>query len=302
MSELSLLEVGPRDGLQNSKAFLSLENKIEFIKKLSATGLKRIELGAFVSPQAIPQMKETPELTETILKLQNQGEISQDIQFSALVPNQKGLERALSLGLKEVAIFLACTNTFSQKNINCDINKSLEIYKEVTQKALGEGLKVRAYLSVCFSCPYEGSVPLQTVIDLCEKVKKFGVYEIAISDTVGLAKPYQVETLLNELLKSQDKQQIAFHFHNIHGMALSNVWAAYQKGIRSFDGSVGGLGGCPYAGVKTGNVSTESLVYLFEGDQSPCLKNLVSVARWLETQMNQTLPSLFIRSPYYKEK
>ena len=300
MSQISILEVGPRDGLQNEKTFLSVEDKIKFIKKLSLSGLKRIEIGSFVSPNLIPQMKDTEEVVKNILQLQLQKEIDQEVRFSALVPNLKGLEKALQSGLKEIAIFLACTDSFSNKNINCTVAESLKNYKEVSKEAIRQGLKVRAYLSVCFSCPYEGIVPPKRVLELVEKIQDFNAYEISVSDTIGAAIPKQVQSLIKALSEKIKTNKLALHFHNVHGMALANVWTAYQMGVTSFDGSVGGLGGCPYANVETGNVATESLFYLLEGPKSPQLKGLIKTARWLESKLQKELPSPLVRSPYYK--
>ncbi|MGI9549062.1 MAG: hydroxymethylglutaryl-CoA lyase [Bdellovibrionales bacterium] len=300
MSQIKILEVGPRDGLQNEKKILSLEDKLEFIKKLSLVGLEKIEVGSFVSSKVIPQMKDTQQLVENLFKLQAQKEIPEDTQFTALVPNQKGLENAIASGLKEVALFLACTDGFSKKNINCSVEESLKIYKAVAKEALKQNLKVRAYLSVCFVCPYEGEVSPQRVLEILEVIKTFNVYEISISDTLGVATPQKVQALLNVISKKIELNQLAFHFHNVHGMALANIWTAYQMGIRSFDGSVGGLGGCPYAKIETGNVPTESLFYLLEGSQSPYIKGLVDIAKWLETKLEKKLSSVLVHSPYYK--
>lgn len=301
MSDINIVEVGLRDGLQNEKVIFSLEDKITLAKNLSASGLKRIELGAFVSPKIIPQMKDTAQVVKDVLLLQKQGDIFQDIEFSALVPNLQGLERALETNIKEVAIFLACTDSFSKKNINCDIIESLKIYKEVSKQAQKQGLKVRAYLSVAFNCPYEGEVSQQRVLDLCKKIEELDVYEIAISDTLGLTTPQQVQSLLKKISKEINLKKIALHFHNIHNMALANAWAGYQMGVRTFDGSVGGLGGCPYAGLETGNVPTESLVYMFEGSQSPKIKTLLKIASWLEEKRNKKMASTLLQSPYYKK-
>ena len=245
-------------------------------------------------------MKDTGNLVEEVLNLQKQGSIDKDIQFSALVPNLKGLDMALRSGLKEIAIFLSCTDGFSKKNINCTVEESLKIYKEVSKQAIDQGLKVRAYLSVCFTCPYEGKTSQQKVIDMCEKIQEFNVYEISVSDTIGAATPVEVQSLLGKLSKKVSLDKIALHFHNVHGTALANAWASYQAGVKTFDGSVGGLGGCPYAGLETGNVPTESLIYMFEGDQSDKIKPLIETAHWLETKMNKKLPSILLQSPYYK--
>ena len=297
MPRFKFLEVGPRDGLQNEKMILSLEDKFEFVKKLSLTGLKHIEIGSFVSSKTLPQMQGTEELTNKVFQAQKENQIPSDVHFSALVPNVKGLERALSVNLKEVAIFASCTDGFSKKNINCTIEESFKTYKEVCKLALESGLKVRGYLSVAFGCPYEGKVNKKWVQDLTNRMRDMGVYEISISDTIGVAEPHQVEELLKSFSSLKD---IALHFHNVHGMALANIWASYKMGVSSFDGSVGGLGGCPYVGVSSGNVPTEEIFYLLEGAQHPILKKLVQVSIWLEEKFNKSLPSVLSASPYYR--
>lgn len=298
--KVCFVEVGPRDGLQNEKTLLPLKDKVEFLKKLALSGLKRVEIGSFVSPKVIPQMKETEKLVSKIHSLQTKKKLPKNVQFSALVPNLKGLERALSCNIKNIAIFSACTNSFSQKNINCSVKKSFDIYKEVCKKALDEKLKVRGYLSVAFSCPYEGKIFPTRVTELVERMLDLGVYEVSVSDTVGTARPFEVENLLEKLFKKVPSEKIGLHFHNVHGMALSNALMGYKMGVRVFDGSVGGLGGCPYAGVPAGNVPTESLIYLFKGKTNPMINELVKTGRWLEKKIHKTLPSPLIRSPYFK--
>ena len=298
--EVCFVEVGPRDGLQNEKTLLPLKDKVEFVKKLALSGLKRVEIGSFVSPRVIPQMRETEKLVLQIQNLQKKKKLPESVQFSALVPNLKGLERALSCEMKNIAIFAACTDSFSQKNINCSVQKSFKIYKEVCKKAVREKLKIRGYLSVAFSCPYEGKTSPARVTNLVEKMLDLGVYEVSVSDTVGIARPFEVENLLTKLFKKVSPNKISLHFHNVHGMALSNALTGYKMGVRVFDGSVGGLGGCPYAGVPTGNVPTEGLIYLFKGKTDPIINELVKIGRWLEKKINKTLPSPLIRSPYFK--
>ena len=300
MRDVRILEVGPRDGLQNESLILSLEDKIQFITSLVAMGLNRIELGSFVSPKRIPQMRDTDLLVKKILEDQRQGLMAPGVEFSALVPNLKGLNRALNSGIKEISVFLSATDTFSQKNLNCSSQKAYHIYQQVCKQALRQKLKIRAYLSVCFYCPYEGEVPTQKVIDWVKKIEDLGVYEIAISDTTGKASPLQVTNLLSDLLKQVSNNKIACHFHDVHGMALANIVSAYQLGIKSFDGSVGGLGACPYAKVPSGNVPTESIIYLFKGS-NPLIQKIIDLALWLEKKLNKKLPSLFLRSPYYKK-
>lgn len=301
MSEFKFLEVGPRDGLQNEKTILSLEDKIEFVKRLSLTGVKRIEIGSFVSHKVLSQMRGTEELVEEIFKLQKENQIPKDVHFSALVPNLKGLERALSVGIKEIAIFAGCTDSFSKKNINCTVEESFKIYKEVADIALKAKLKVRGYLSVAFGCPYEGIVSVDRVKNLTERMRNMGVYEVSISDTIGVAYPEQVKQFLQSFSESEFKN-LALHFHNVHGMALANILMAYQIGVTSFDGSVGGLGGCPYVGVSSGNVPSEEVFYLLGGSKHPFLKKLTEVSVWLEKKLQKTLPSAVSASPYYRAK
>ena len=301
MSKFKFLEVGPRDGLQNESSIFSLADKIEFIKRLSSTGLERIEVGSFVSPKHLPQMKGTDDLVKEIFRLQKENKISPDVQFSALVPNRKGLERALSTGIKEIAIFAGCTDSFSKKNINCTVEESFKIYKALSKKAIEEGLKVRGYLSVAFGCPYEGKVEFRKVKDLTKKMEDMGIYEISISDTIGVAHPQQVESLL-AVFHDISLKNIALHFHNVHGMALANILASYKMGVSSFDGSVGGLGGCPYVGTSSGNVPSEEIFYLLEGPDHPILKKLTEISVWLEGKLKKSLPSLVSASPYYRVK
>ena len=294
--------MGPRDGLQNEKKILSLEDKIKLVLKLSQTGLKRIELGAFVSPKWVPQMKDSQELAKKILKLKSENQINSQIEFSALVPNQQGLEKALDSGLQEISVFLAATDSFSKKNINAEREESYKKYQSICRQADKKKLKIRAYLSVCFECPYEGKVSQSEVIKWVKKIEDLGVYEISISDTTGKARSEEVEELFQQLFKGISKEKLACHFHNVHGMALANVWAAYKMGISSFDGSLGGLGGCPYSKAPSGNVPTESLIYLLKGAGDPRIKKLLSIAGWLEEKLEKKLPSSLLNSPYYSQQ
>ena len=300
MSEVQILEVGLRDGLQNEKQQLSLKDKIFLAEELSKTGLKRIELGSFVSPQWVPQMSQTKDLVHHILDSQKKGFLDSQIEYSALVPNQKGLESALESGLKSIAIFLSSTEAFSKKNINRPRETAYQNYKILCKKALQEGVKIRAYLSVCFDCPYEGKVESLEVLNWIQKIEQLGVYEISISDTTGKARPQEVEALLDLILKKIPKAKLACHFHNVHGTALSNVWTAYQKGVRSFDGSLGGLGGCPYSKAPSGNISTEALIYLLESPESPLIPKILKITSHLQKKLGKKLESPLLNSPYYK--
>ena len=244
-------------------------------------------------------MKDSKELIQKILKLQKEEKIAPQAQFSALVPNQKGLEQALKSEIKEISIFLSTTDAFSKKNINATRESAYKKYQSVCRQAHRENLKIRAYLSVCFDCPYEGKVPPKEVIKWAKKIEELGVYEISISDTTGKARAIEVEKLFQQLFNHISKEKLACHFHNVHGTALANVWAAYKMGIRSFDGSLGGLGGCPYSKAPSGNVPTESLIYLLKGPEDSRITKLLPIARWLEEKLEKKLPSSLLDSPYY---
>lgn len=259
--KIKIFEVGARDGLQNEKKLLSLDIKLNLIKKLMQSGLRNIELGSFVSEKKVPSMRDTYELClqlNSYLKDPNYA-------LSVLVPNLQGLKKALSLNLSEIAVFISCTESFSQKNINCSIKESLIRVKNIIEASKKNKIKIRAYLSVVFACPYEGQVLTKQVLDLVNKLFSLGVYEVSLGDTIGVAKPDQVSQLLNLLqTKGVDLSKIAMHFHDTQGFALKNISASLEKGICTFDSSVGGLGGCPYANGATGNVATEDVLKLLQ--------------------------------------
>ncbi|MCB0349805.1 MAG: hydroxymethylglutaryl-CoA lyase [Bdellovibrionales bacterium] len=292
--KVRIIEVGPRDGLQNEKKALDQSVRIELIKKLVDAGIKRIEIGAFVSPQWVPQMAGSLDLTKQILRMQSQGQIAKDIKFSCLVPNVRGMEDALKSGIQEVAIFGACSETFSKKNINCSIAESFIRFRQVLEMAHYHKIKVRGYLSTAFGCPYEGRIDESRVIRLVKTMFKYGVYEVSIGDTVGVATPKQVESLLKKVKRVAPLNKIAMHFHDTRGTSLANVYASYNLGVRAFDTSVGGLGGCPYAKGASGNLATEDLVYMLKGMGIPLhadLEKLIGIKKWLEDKFERELPS-----------
>ncbi|MBX3020201.1 MAG: hydroxymethylglutaryl-CoA lyase [Bdellovibrionales bacterium] len=289
---IEIVEVGPRDGLQNEKRTLTPEQRFEFIKHLSASGLKRIEVGAFVSPKWVPQMEGSLQLVTEIYR--RRDEFAKTVQFSALVPNVKGMLDALTTPLKEVAIFGACTESFSKKNINCTIAESFERFEQVIAMARKHKRKVRAYLSVAFGCPYEGAVPEKRVIDLILKLAKLGVHEISIGDTIGVATPKQVRSLLKKLKSRLPLTKVAMHFHDTRGTALANVLASLEAGVEVFDSSFGGLGGCPYAKGASGNLATDDLVYMLEGmglKTGVDLNKLLSYSARMQEEIGHKLPS-----------
>jgi len=257
MNAVRIVEVGPRDGLQNEKKTLSVEKRLEYVRLLGEAGLKDIEVGSFVHPKWIPQLADSEEL---IARLPNIA----GLRYSALVPNMKGLERALSAGIKRIAVFTAASETFNRKNINMSIAESLSGFRSVVDRALSEGLSVRGYISTCFVCPYEGAIAKEKVAEVSKGLLDLGVDEVSIGDTIGAATPVDVEHTVSHLLEQFPASALAMHFHDTYGMAIANVFTSLRLGISAFDSSAGGIGGCPYAPGAAGNVSTEKLVYLFD--------------------------------------
>ena len=257
-NSVTIVEVGPRDGLQNEAVPVSTADKIAFIDRLSDAGLPVVEITAFVSPKWVPQMGDATEVAAGIRR--RPGTV-----YSALVPNLAGLDRAMAAGLETVAVMAAASETFSRRNINRSVRASLDEYRDVAARAHASGLRVRGYLSTAFGCPFEGEVPPARVVDVAAALLDLGTFEVAVSDTIGVGHPAQVRSLLNLLLAAMPADRIALHFHDTRGMAVANVLAALDMGIRTFDASAGGLGGCPYAPGAAGNLATEDLLYLLDG-------------------------------------
>ncbi|BAH44834.1 hydroxymethylglutaryl-CoA lyase [Brevibacillus brevis NBRC 100599] len=289
---VQIVEVGPRDGLQNESAIVPAAAKIALIHKLMAAGLKRIEVSSFVNPKWIPQLADADEVLQGINR-------SQGVMLSALVPNIRGLERARQSGLTEIALFMSASETHNQKNINKPIADTYPILREVAQEALAIGMKVRGYISTVFGCPYEGNVPLDNSRRVTEALLKMGVYEISLGDTIGVATPKQVHEVFGELVKDVTNERLAAHFHDTRGTGLANVAAALEEGIRIFDSSIGGLGGCPYAPGAAGNISTEDLVYMLHGmdyETGVDLEKLIEAGAYIGQQLGKELPSKVLRA------
>ena len=255
---VTVVEVGPRDGLQNEKGVVATEDKIRYIDLLSQSGLSVIEATSFVSPKAVPQLADAPEVMAGIQRRRG-------VRYPVLVPNLKGMERALAAGVTEVAVFTGASETFVQHNINTTIAGSIENFRPVVARAREAGIRVRGYISTAFGCPYEGSVALQAVLDVAERLMALGVAELSIGDTIGVATPNQVVEVTQLLLTHMPVEQLAMHFHDTRGTALANVLAALEQGVAIFDSSSGGLGGCPYAPGASGNLATEDLLYMLHG-------------------------------------
>lgn len=261
--KVKIVEVGLRDGLQNESTKLSIDQRFHLLKSLLDAGVKNLEIGAYVSPKWVPQMAGTEQLVKKYLQSVPATDLKK-INASVLVPNEIGMQKAIESGVKEIAVFISSTETFSQKNINCSIAESLVRVKAVIALAKKNKIKVRGYLSVCFGCPYEGEVSETKVMELAKTLYKMGCYEVSIGDTIGIANPAQVERIFKKLKKIIPATKLAGHFHDTRGLALTNILAAYKLGIKTFDSSIAGLGGCPYAKGASGNVSTEDVVNMFE--------------------------------------
>jgi hydroxymethylglutaryl-CoA lyase len=230
--KVQIVEMGLRDGLQNEKTTVSVETRVELARRLADAGVKRIELGAFVRAEKIPQMAGSKEVIQGAMKLQAEKKIAKDVTFSALVPNERGMQDALQTGVKEIAIFASCTESFSKANINCTIDESFERFKPVMELAKKNKIKVRGYLSVCFGCPYEGKVSEKKVVELAVRLHKMGCFEISIGDTIGVADPKQVESLFKKLKSKIPVKKLAGHFHDTRGPAIANILRAYQVGVK----------------------------------------------------------------------
>lgn len=290
---IRLVEVGPRDGLQNEKAVvIPLEAKVAFIEALAQTGLREIEAGAFVHPARVPQMADSDAVFEKLRRRPG-------VVYSALVPNEAGLERAIRAQADKVAVFTAASETFNRKNINASIQKSLDRFKPVLTRAAEAKLPVRGYVSTAFWCPYEGKIAAERAVEICLKLRDLGVRELSVGDTIGKASPNDVRELLGALLKRVDAADVFLHFHDTYGMAVANALTAYSEfKITGFDASAGGLGGCPYAPGASGNAATEDLLYALraEGAQVPADPlEVVSCAAALEPHLGRPLASRLSR-------
>ena len=293
---VTVVEVGPRDGLQNERAAIATPDKIAFVDRLTDAGHQEIEVSAFVSPKWVPQMADAAEVFGRITRRPG-------VKYTALVPNQRGLERAIAAGASEVAIFAAASETFSRRNINQSIDESLVTYAPVCAEASGAGVPVRGYLSTCFVCPFEGPIESQRVADIAARLLEIGVFEVAISDTIGAAHPGMVTRLLDVVTKPVPLAQIALHFHDTRGTALANVLAGLDYGVTRFDSSAGGLGGCPFAPGAAGNLATEDLLFMLNGlgiDTGVSLDDVARASRFIETKLEHALPSRYLQAPQLK--
>jgi len=302
-NEVTICEVGLRDGLQSEKIAISVVDRVRLAKKLAQSGLPRVELGSFVRADRVPQMAGTKEIVKAINNWAKRSHISS--RFPVLVPNLKGLEEAIECEVKEIAIFGSVTESFSKANLNASRSEAKKRFIEVTREAHKRNIKVRGYLSVCFGCPFEGEVKINDVVKAAVELADMGCYEISIGDTIGVAHAALVIKTFEALSKIKPLSYFAGHFHDTRGQALANVLVAYQMGVRVFDSSFGGLGGCPYAPASTGNLATEELVYLFDGmgvNTGVDLTKLIQVGQELASIIQRPLPSKLHRAGLFKVK
>jgi hydroxymethylglutaryl-CoA lyase len=296
-AEVSIYEVGPRDGLQNEARNVPTAEKIRFIDALVAAGIRSIEITSFVSPKWIPQLADSAEVARGVQR-------PAGVRMSALVPNRRGLDTALASGMKEIAVFMSASETHNKKNVNKTIAETLDAFREVVGPARTAGLAVRAYLSTAFGCPYEGDVDPAKVVELTGQLRDMGVYQVSISDTIGVANPQQVEDVLGKVIAKHPTSALAVHMHDTQGTALANCVVALQMGITTIDSAAGGLGGCPYAPGASGNLATEDLVAMLHGMGCKTgidLDKLIDASRTASAFVGHELPSKYLKAHLGKQ-
>jgi hydroxymethylglutaryl-CoA lyase len=278
-----LVEVGPRDGLQNEKAWVATADKIELIAQLSRTGLRSIEATSFVSPQWVPQLADAAEVYAGIVP-------APGVDYPVLVPNLQGYERAAAVGVREIAVFTAASDTFNRTNTNAGIDESLRRFAPVLARAAADGVRVRGYVSTVLGCPYQGEVPLADVVRVARQLHAMGCYEISLGDTIGVGTPAKARAMLRAVATDVPMAALAVHFHDTYGQALANIAACLEQGVRVVDAAVSGAGGCPYAKGASGNVASEDVVYLLHGNGVVTgidLEALAATGRWLAQKLGR---------------
>ena len=291
-ASVRIVEVGPRDGLQNEKTIIPAATKVELIDRLSQTGLRMIEATSFVSPKWVPQLADAAEVFAAIRKRPG-------IRYPVLVPNEQGYERARAVGASEVAVFSAASEAFNRKNINASIDESIERFRPVLERANADGVRVRGYVSTVLGCPYQGEVPLADVVRVARRMHAAGCYEISLGDTIGIGTPKKAREMLHAVAAEVPMQALAMHFHDTRGQALANVLACLEEGVAVVDSAVSGTGGCPYAKGATGNVASEDVVYMLEGMGIATgidLDKLVETGLWLSQQLGRETSSKVARA------
>lgn len=291
--DITVYEVGPRDGLQNECTIVPVEVKAEFVRRLVAAGLRTVELTSFVNPTWVPQLADAAELAERF-------DLTGPVDMPVLVPNERGLERALSAGVRHVAVFASATESFARANLNRGLDDQYAMFEPVVERALAAGVKVRAYLSMCFGDPWEGAVPVDQVVAAGRRLLDMGAAQLSLGDTIGVGTAGHVAALVDEFAAAGvPADRLAMHFHDTYGQALTNALASLHRGITTFDASAGGLGGCPYAKSATGNLATEDLVWLAEGlgvETGVDLEALVETSAWMADQLGRPSPSRVVHA------
>jgi isopropylmalate/homocitrate/citramalate synthase len=291
-ARVTVVEVGPRDGLQNEATALSIDDRVAFCQQLIEAGFPVVEVGAFVSPRAVPQMAGTGEVLRRLAS-------KAGARTTVLVPNRTGFDLARQSGARAIAVFTAASETFNRRNINATIDESFARFADFVPEARREGIWVRGYVSTCFGCPYEGPVAPARVVEVARRLLEAGCDEVSIGDTIGVAVPTQVDDVLGQLLEAVSRESLAVHFHDTRGTALANVLAALRQGIATVDSSAGGLGGCPFAPGAAGNLATEDLLYMLHGmgiETGVSLEEVVAASRALASRLGKTLPSRYLQA------
>jgi hydroxymethylglutaryl-CoA lyase len=286
--QVEIIEVGPRDGLQNEKNILSTDLRVELIERLAKAGLKKVEAGSFVSPKWVPQMAGT----DLVLDKLNASSVKQQtgVQYAALTPNLKGLEGAIQHRADEIAIFGAASESFSQKNINCSIKESLQRFESIAAQAQQINLPMRGYVSTIIGCPYEGDIKPEAVADVAKYLYEMGCYEISLGDTIGVGTPIKFKRMLDAVMKEVPANKLAVHCHNTYGQALTNIYASLEYGINKVDAAVAGLGGCPYAKGASGNIATEDVLFMLNGMNIKTgvnIDEIVQIGNWICTELGR---------------
>lgn len=296
-AEVTIYEVGPRDGLQNEARNVPTADKIRFIDALVASGIRAIEITSFVSPKWIPQLADSSEVARGVHRVPG-------VRMSALVPNRRGLDTALAAGMQEIAVFMSASETHNKKNVNKTIAETLVAFEDVVPAALAANVQVRAYVSTVFGCPYEGEVDPERAVELVGKLRDLGVYQVSLGDTIGVANPLQTEDVLGRVLAKHPASSIAVHFHDTQGTALANCLVAMQMGITTIDSAAGGLGGCPYAPGASGNLATEDVVAMLHSmgvKTGIDLDKLTEASRTASTFVGHDLPSKYLKAHLGKQ-
>jgi len=291
-ADVTLYEVGPRDGLQNESRLIPTDDKVRFIDALSGTGLRAIEITSFVNPKWIPQLADAAEVARRVAR-------QPGVVYSALVPNRQGLDSAMAARMKEIAVFMSASETHNKKNVNKTIAATLAAFEETVPPALAAGLRVRAYVSTVYGCPYEGAVDPARAVELCRALRALGCYQVSLGDTIGVGTPRQVRDVLARVLAEIPAPEVAVHFHDTRGTALANVLASLPFGIATYDASAGGLGGCPYAPGAAGNLATDDLIYMLDGlgiETGVSLAAVSEASAFIGSKIDHRLPSRYAQA------